>query len=147
MEEVFNWVSNIVNSCQHDFHFEAAKNVISLFAQKYPEEHDKILELEILRSDDSKEESDFFTTMFHDVLSLFTQPFHVEKFDFSDAEYFDKIASIGEQYVKNSNVRTMNGNRGSRHFIYLNRTFFGLFSLMSDLKASDIKINNYLTLK
>jgi predicted unusual protein kinase regulating ubiquinone biosynthesis (AarF/ABC1/UbiB family) len=107
----------------------------------------KLFELEILRPDDTKEELSFFTKMFHDVLGLFTQPFHVETFDFSDSEYFDKIASIGEQYVKNSNVRTMNGNRGSRHFIYLNRTFFGLFSLMSDLKAKDVKINNYLNLK
>ena len=107
----------------------------------------KLFELEILKSDDSDEELAFFTKMFHDVLILFTQPFHVEEFDFSDEEYFNKIAAIGEQYVKNSNIRTMNGNRGSRHFIYLNRTFFGLFSLMFDLKAKDIKINNYLTIK
>jgi hypothetical protein len=29
----------------------------------------------------------------------------------------------------------MNGNRGSKHFIYINRTFFGLYSLLNDLNA------------
>jgi hypothetical protein len=38
----------------------------------------------------------------------------------------------------------MNGNRGSRHFIYMNRTFFGLFNLLHMLKADSIVINNYL---
>jgi len=40
-------------------------------------------------------------------------------------------------------LRKMNGNRGSKHFIYINRTFFGLYNLMFDLKANKIKINNY----
>ena len=37
----------------------------------------------------------------------------------------------------------MNGNRGSKHFIYINRTFFGLYNLMFDLKAKDVVINNF----
>ena len=44
----------------------------------------KLFELEILREDDSPEELDFFRAMFHEMLSLFTQPFHEEEFDFSD---------------------------------------------------------------
>ncbi|WP_346883605.1 AarF/UbiB family protein [uncultured Algibacter sp.] len=106
----------------------------------------KLYELEILRPDDSKEELVFFTAMFHEMLSLFTQPFHVETFDFSDAEFFGKIAELGERYSKSSDLKKMNGNRGSKHFIYINRTFFGLYNLMFDLKAKDIKINNYLSL-
>jgi len=41
----------------------------------------------------------------------------------------------------------MNGNRGSKHFIYMNRTFFGLYNLLHDLKANDIKVNNYIKYK
>lgn len=103
----------------------------------------KLYELEILREDDSKEEIDFFTTMFHELLSLFTQPFHVDVFDFSDANFFQKIAELGQRYSKNTELRKMNGNRGSKHFIYMNRTFFGLYNLMFDLKANNIKVNNY----
>lgn len=106
----------------------------------------KLYELEILKEEDSKEELTFFTEMFHEMLSLFTQPFHQDTFDFSDTQFFGKIAELGERYSKNSDLKKMNGNRGSKHFIYMNRTFFGLYNLMFDLKAQDIKINNYLKL-
>lgn len=107
---------------------------------------EKMFELEILRTDDSNEELEFFSKMFHEMLSLFTQPFHVETFDFSDALFFEKITELGKKYSKNTELRKMNGNRGSKHFIYINRTFFGLYNLMFDLKAKDIKINNFITL-
>ncbi|WNH11770.1 ABC1 kinase family protein [Thalassobellus suaedae] len=107
----------------------------------------KLYELEILKEDDSKEELEFFTKMFHDMLSLFTQPFHSETFDFSDAKFFGKIAELGERYSKSTDLKKMNGNRGSKHFIYINRTFFGLYNLMFDLKSENIKINNYTDLE
>ena len=103
---------------------------------------DKLFDLEILRSDDSKEEIVYFTDMFYDLLSLFTQPFQEENFDFSDPEFFGNIAKLGERFAKDTNLRKMNGNRGSKHFIYMNRTFFGLYNLMFDLKAT-IVVNQY----
>lgn len=104
----------------------------------------KLYELEILRKEDTKEEIEFFTEMFHELLSLFARPFHVEEFDFSDEEFFGQIADLGERYSKNTELRNMNGNRGSKHFIYINRTFFGLYNLMHDLKATNVKINNFI---
>ncbi|WP_426429994.1 ABC1 kinase family protein [Winogradskyella sp. HB-48] len=106
----------------------------------------KLYELEILRPDDTEEEILFFTDMFHELLSLFTQPFHSEVFDFSDAQFFGKITEMGQKYSKSTELRSMNGNRGSKHFIYINRTFFGLYNLMFDLKAENIKINNFINL-
>ncbi len=103
---------------------------------------DKLFELEILRTDDSKEEVIYFTDMFYDLLSLFTQPFQEENFDFSDPNFFGNIAKLGERFAKDTNLRKMNGNRGSKHFIYMNRTFFGLYNLMFDLKAT-IVVNQY----
>ncbi|WP_298536940.1 AarF/UbiB family protein [uncultured Algibacter sp.] len=107
---------------------------------------DKLYELKILRTDDTEAEIIFFTKMFHDMLSLFSKPFHDETFDFSDANFFGQIAELGERYSKSTDLKKMNGNRGSKHFIYMNRTFFGLYNLMFDLKAQNIKINNYLGL-
>lgn len=107
---------------------------------------EKMYTLEILRPEDTKEEIDFFTDMFYGMLSLFTQPFHNETFDFSDPTFFNAIAEFGERYSKSTELRKMNGNRGSKHFIYINRTFFGLYNLMFDLKAQNIKINNFKTL-
>ena len=103
----------------------------------------KLYELEILREDDSDEELAFFTSMFHEMLSLFTKPFHNDTYDFSDPEFFGKIAKLAEQYSKSREFKNMNANRGSKHFIYMNRTFFGLYNLMHELKAKDIKINNF----
>ena len=102
----------------------------------------KLFELEILRVDDSKEEVAYFTELFHDLLSLFTKPFQAETFDFSDETFFENIAALGERFSKDTNLRKMNGNRGSKHFIYMNRTFFGLYNLMFDLKAQ-IVVNEY----
>jgi predicted unusual protein kinase regulating ubiquinone biosynthesis (AarF/ABC1/UbiB family) len=107
---------------------------------------EKMFELDILRKEDGKEEFKFFRAMFHEMLSIFTQPFHVDTFDFSDKEFFGKISEFGERYSKNVELRSYNASRGSKHFIYMNRTFFGLYNLMFDLNAKDIKINNYINL-
>ncbi|WP_339701007.1 AarF/UbiB family protein, partial [uncultured Marixanthomonas sp.] len=103
---------------------------------------EKMYELEILRSDDSPEEVKFFSELFHEMLSLFTKPFHGETFDFSDEVFFGKIADLSDKYSKDTDLRKMNGNRGSKHFLYINRTFFGLYNLLNDLGAS-VSINNY----
>ncbi|WPO79227.1 ABC1 kinase family protein [Flavobacterium sp. KACC 22761] len=103
----------------------------------------KLFELEILREDDSPAEIEYFTEMFHDLLSLFTRPFQNETFDFADETFFNAIAELGKRFSEDTNLKKMNGNRGSKHFIYMNRTFFGLYNLMFDLKAK-IVVENYL---
>lgn len=106
----------------------------------------RLYALEILRKEDTEEEYKFFKSLFHEMLSLFTQPFHGETFDFSNEEFFGNIANLSQKYSKSTELKKMNGNRGSKHFIYINRTFFGLYNLMHDLKAENIKINNYKNL-
>ncbi len=103
----------------------------------------KLFELEILRPDDNDEEIKFFSQMFYDMLSLFTRPFHEKVFDFSDPVFFQKITELGSKYAQNTELKNMNGNRGSKHFIYINRTFFGLYNLMHDLKAKHVIIDNF----
>ena len=107
---------------------------------------EKLYELEILLADDTKEEVIFFTEMFHELLTVFTEPFQKESFDFSNDTFFKKLSKLSEKYSRNTELRKMNGNRGSKHFIYMNRTFFGLYNLMFDLKAKKIEINNYKSL-
>ncbi|QES88559.1 ABC1 kinase family protein [Rhizosphaericola mali] len=104
---------------------------------------EKLYELEILRKDDSPREIEFFTQLFYELLELFTRPFNTEIFDFSNESFFQEIADLGQRYVKMSDMKGMNANRGSKHFIYMNRTFFGLYSMMHDLRAKDLKINQY----
>jgi predicted unusual protein kinase regulating ubiquinone biosynthesis (AarF/ABC1/UbiB family) len=95
----------------------------------------KMYELEILRLDDTDKEIAYFTEIFYKLLSLFTKPFHSDFFDFSDEEFFGAIATMGEEFTKDTQLRKMNGNRGSKHFLYINRTFFGLYNLLHELKS------------
>jgi predicted unusual protein kinase regulating ubiquinone biosynthesis (AarF/ABC1/UbiB family) len=103
---------------------------------------DKLYELEILVATDKPNEIVFFKSLFHQLLSLFTSPFHNEEFDFGDEIFWSKIADLGENFASDKQIRKMNGNRGSKHFLYMNRTFFGLYNLLHDLK-SNIKVNNF----
>jgi len=103
---------------------------------------EKLYELEILTETDSPEEIVFFKALFKEMLSLLTSPFHENYFDFGADDFWDKIADLSERYSKDSTIRKMNGNRGSKHFLYMNRTFFGLYNLLHDLKAK-IEVNSY----
>ena len=135
----FGCMKQIPNEFYEPYFELINKNVITdqkLFNQK-------LFELEILRPDDSSSEIEYFTEMFHDLLSLFTKPFQNETFDFADETFFESIAKLGERFSNDTNLKKMNGNRGSKHFIYMNRTFFGLYNLMFDLKAK-IVVENYL---
>lgn len=103
---------------------------------------EKLYELEILRHDDSEKEIEYFSELFLQVLKLFTKPFQTDFFDFSDEKFFLEMAKLSEDFSKDSQLRKMNGNRGSKHFLYINRTFYGLYSLLHDLKAR-IDTENY----
>ena len=103
----------------------------------------KLYELEILTAEDTPEETAFFKDMFYDLLSVFTLPFQKAVFDFSNSDFFTKIGNLAERYSQNTELRKFNNSRGSKHFIYMNRTFFGLYNLMFDLKANAVKINQF----
>lgn len=103
---------------------------------------EKITELEILRPDDPPKAKEYIVALFHEMLSIFTQPFHEDNFDFSDEQFWGKIARISDRLANDEYLRKLNGNRGSKHFLYINRTFFGVYNLMHDLKAK-IVVDNY----
>ena len=103
---------------------------------------EKMYELEILMPTDSKEELKFFKNLFKEMLTVFTSPFHTEEFDFGSEEFWGKIGDLSQRYANDQQIRKMNANRGSKHFIYMNRTFFGLFNLLYDLKAKVI-VNDF----
>ncbi|WP_378185237.1 ABC1 kinase family protein [Aquimarina sp. W85] len=102
----------------------------------------KLFELEILRDDDSEKERVYFSQLFYEMLSLFTTPFNKDRFDFADTSFWDGITELSEKYTNDTELRKMNGNRGSKHFLYINRTFFGLYNLLHDLKAT-VEVKNY----
>ena len=91
-------------------------------------------ELEIIRPTDSEKDIKIVTTMFTDLIRLLSRPFNEGEFDFSDDTYFAEIYQKGEQISKDPEMSKLQA-RGSRHFIYFNRTFFGLYNILHALKA------------
>ena len=68
-------------------------------------------------------------------------PFNQEVFDFGSDDFWDRIVDLSQQYAKDEHIRKMNGSRGSKHFLFINRTFFGLYNLLHDLKAEVVVSN------
>ena len=92
--------------------------------------------LEFLYEDDTKEASEFFFKTFKESLLLLIHPFTVDVFDFSNEEYFNQIYAKGEELSKSKDVRKNGASRGSRHILYINRAYFGLFSILNQLGAT-----------
>ena len=84
---------------------------------------------------DSDAERATILQLFGSIFQLVGQPFYAEEFNFGDDAYFEQIFKRGEALSRDSSVRGLSA-RGSRHFIYFNRTWFGLFQLLNQLKAT-----------
>ena len=91
--------------------------------------------LEFLLESDDKETEELFFNLFKDSMELLVHPFTNETFDFADEAYFDRIYKKGEELTKNKEIRKGGKARGSRHILFINRTYFGLFSILHELKA------------
>ena len=94
-----------------------------------------LYDLEILRRDDSPDDTAYLSELFGRLIKVLTLPFTRQEFDFGDPVFWNQINALSETLSSDQQLRKMNGNRGSKHFIYINRTFFGLYSLLNDLKA------------
>ena len=92
-----------------------------------------LVELNFLYDDDTKEERKVFTSVFKEMTTLLGQPFHSDEFDFSDPTYFDAIYALSERLSKMKEIRNSRHARGSRHGLYVNRTYFGLYQLLNQL--------------
>jgi len=104
--------------------------------QENPERFQTILyDLEILRTDDKPDEVVYFTKLFGRLIKVLTLPFTKKEFDFGDPVFWNEINALSETLTSDQELRKMNGNRGSKHFIYINRTFFGLYTLLNDLNS------------
>ena len=50
VEPIYDWVCRIIDTCNHDFHFEAVDRLIDLFYEREKDEAKK-LELQIRKQD------------------------------------------------------------------------------------------------
>ncbi|MBC3539287.1 ABC1 kinase family protein [Rufibacter sediminis] len=93
-------------------------------------------DLDFISDLDSAEEQAYFKGVFKEMISLLGKPFHAEAFDFADDAYFNQIYALGDRVARDKMFRNSRQARGSRHGLFINRTYFGLYSLLNQLKAN-----------
>lgn len=120
-----------------DFYASFIK-LLDIDLEKDSDELEKILiELDMVLVDDTEANKKYLIDTFSNLLSMLTKPYKSPSFDFGDQSYFDALYKMGDEVSKDVNKnKELKSARGSRHFLYLNRTFFGLFSILNMLKAT-----------
>jgi serine/threonine protein kinase len=91
--------------------------------------------LEFLHESDGPAERSFFLPLFLRMIAMLGRPFQDKYFDFGNDDYFNGIYSFAEELASMPEVRNSKKARGSRDGLYINRTYFGLYSLLNQLKA------------
>lgn len=91
--------------------------------------------LEFISDKDTKEEQTYFKGVFKEMIGLLGKPFHVDRFDFADDGFFEQIFQLGDRISNDKMFKKSRQARGSRHGLYINRTYFGLYNLLNQLQA------------
>ncbi|MCC8426552.1 AarF/ABC1/UbiB kinase family protein [Mucilaginibacter sp. UR6-11] len=95
--------------------------------------------LEMILPNDTPAQVEFYYTIYKQMISLFAKPYIADTFDFSKTGFFDELFGFGEKISKMPEFKQA---RGVKHFIYVNRTNFGLYNILHELKAQ-VKTDTY----
>ncbi|RTQ52160.1 AarF/ABC1/UbiB kinase family protein [Hymenobacter gummosus] len=90
----------------------------------------------VLRPTDAPPLRQLYLRTLHDSLSLVGRPFRQPVFDFGAPAYMESLYALGDNLMQQPELRQQREPRGSEHFIYLNRTYVGLYALLTELRAS-----------
>ncbi len=97
-----------------------------------------LFNLQFLYDDDTEKEKALYVSIFKEMTMMLGKPFHSDSFDFADNTYFEQIYKLSERISKIKELRNSKHPRGSKHGLYINRTYFGLYQLLNMLQ---VKIN------
>jgi predicted unusual protein kinase regulating ubiquinone biosynthesis (AarF/ABC1/UbiB family) len=95
-----------------------------------------LYDLNFIYKDDTPKELAIFIDTFKTLTQLLGRPFHHDSFDFADDTFFNEIYQLSEKLSKMKEFRNSSHLRGSRHGLYVNRTYFGLYNLLNGLQAN-----------
>lgn len=96
-------------------------------------------DLEFIHADDSPKDKEAYFELFTAMIQLLARPFQTAYFDFSDVSYVNEIYAMADELKDNEKLRYSKHARGSQHGLYINRTYFGLYTLLHEM-GSRIKI-------
>lgn len=91
--------------------------------------------LEFLVEADSPADKKLFSDLFKTMIGLLGKPFAVDEFDFGDVSYFDSVYAFADELARIEELKNSKVARGSQHGLYINRTYFGLYSMLHELGA------------
>lgn len=91
--------------------------------------------LDMLRPTDTPQMRALIFDIAHQTLPLLARPFIEPGFDFGDPGYQQQLTALTQQFAADPQLRAQREPRGSKHFIYVNRAYFGLYTLLGDLKT------------
>ncbi|MFN4084035.1 MAG: ABC1 kinase family protein [Bacteroidia bacterium] len=94
-----------------------------------------MLQQQIINSNDSPSVQEKITDAFIKMTNLLREPFKYDVFDFGNNQYIDAIYAMGEEVSKMEELKKSKEGRGSQHALYINRTYFGIYSILNMLGA------------
>lgn len=124
-----------MKSLPEDF-YQTYFSLVKPGVRENPEKLREVLyKLDMLRPGDSPEEDALFYDITVKSIDIISRPMKADFFDFGDDQFFDDLQEHGDSIFNNKALRNSNAMRGSRHGIYLHRTFYGLFAILYKMKA------------
>jgi predicted unusual protein kinase regulating ubiquinone biosynthesis (AarF/ABC1/UbiB family) len=90
-------------------------------------------QLKMILPNDTEAQIEFYYKAYKEMISLFAKPYVTNTFDFSEEGFFSELYQYGEKITKMPEFKQA---RGVKHFIYINRTNFGLYNILHELKAT-----------
>lgn len=115
----------------------------SLISSDVVNDKDRTIEafrkLEMIHKSDTPAQIEFYYKAYLEMIRLFAKPYTSTTFDFSEPEFFTQLYAYGEKIAKMPEFKQA---RGVKHFIYVNRTNFGLYTILQELKAL-VKTDTY----
>lgn len=104
--------------------------------QDLPRLTEALLQMGVLKPEDDPAFRNEIIALCRTSLALVARPFWNDTFDFGDPDFMRSIYDLGLESRNNEVIRNPRGTRGSPHSIYVNRTYFGLYSLLARLRAT-----------
>lgn len=91
--------------------------------------------MEVLLPSDGPKQREKVMQLARESIELLTRPFRKGRFDFSDPAFIRALYQMGDANRQDRDLLSLRGARGRAESVYLNRTYFGLFSLLHRLRA------------
>lgn len=123
-----------IKKIPHDFYYHYFPLIIGQVQDDHETVKVLLEKIEVIFAEDEESLKNEITEAFLKMTKLLSKPFTQKTFKFS-SEYIDAIYALGEDMMQMEEIKKPSRSRGSKHALYINRAFFGLYTLLADLEA------------